>query len=238
MISKYVLPGDKLELKEIRRTMAPADKEQKTYISKVYDILSEDRMEILMPMEQAKLILLPVDGEYELFFYTKTGLYQCNARIVDRYKSNNVYILAVEMTTNLRKYQRREFYRFSCALDMEDRPLEEDEVADVSDKREIPEHTLPLKRSIIVDISGGGLRFVSDHAYENGSLVYCRYKLMTDKGVKEYNLVGKVLKSKELENRKGEYEHRVQYVNIRPEEQEEIIKYIFSEERKSRQKGI
>lgn len=238
MVSKYILPGDKLEIKEIKRTGSQQEARPKAYVSKVYDILSEDRMEILMPMVQAKLILLPVDGEYEMVFYTKAGLYQCNARIVDRYKSNNVYILVVEMLTNLRKYQRREFYRFSCALDMQDRQLEEEEINTVEEKTEVPSKALPLKHSIIVDISGGGLRFVSDHAYDIGCLIYCKYNLMTDKGEKEYNLVGKVLKCKELENRKGEYEHRVQYVNIEPEEQEEIIKYIFLEERKNRKNGI
>ena len=39
-----------------------------------------------------------------------------------------------------------------------------------------------------------------------------------------------------LDNRPGTYEHRVQYYDIDPVEREEIIKYIFEEERKSRQK--
>ena len=38
---------------------------------------------------------------------------------------------------------------------------------------------------------------------------------------------------RELENRKGVFEHRVQYINMDAEEREEIIKYIFDEERKT-----
>ena len=46
--------------------------------------------------------------------------------------------------------------------------------------------------------------------------------------------MGKILSVKELENKKGTYEHRVQYVNLDVVDREEIIKYIFEEERKSR----
>ena len=237
MVSKYISPGMKLELKEMHKA-GVAPEELKVYASKVYDILSEDRMEILMPMEQTKLILLPIDGEYEIFFSGKNAVYQCNGRIIDRYKSNNVYILVLEMTTNLRRHQRRDFYCFNCVLEMEDRQLEEEEITDVESWEDLLELGLPLKRSVIVDMSGGGLRFVSDHAYRIGCHVYCRYHLITEQGVREYNLVGKVLKGKEIANRPGEYEHRVNFVNIKPSEQEEIIKYIFAEERKHRKHDV
>ena len=92
---------------------------------------------------------------------------------------------------------------------------------------------MPLKNSIIADISGGGLRFVADYAYDKESLIMCRYRLQVDKEEKEYNLVGKVLDVKEVENRPGTFEHRVQYINMDTEEREEIIKYIFDEERRT-----
>ena len=46
-------------------------------------------------MEQSKLILLPVDSEYDVNVYEGKLLYQFDARIVDRYKSNNVYIIVL-----------------------------------------------------------------------------------------------------------------------------------------------
>jgi len=236
MLSNYVLPGDRVELQGINRDNTADEGTQKTYETKVFDIISNDRMEILMPMDKTKLILLPVDGEYDVYFYTKTGLFQCFARVIDRYKSNNVYILALELTSNLRKHQRREFYRFSCVLEMNARTLKEEEV-EGSDRfgiRLVP--GLPLKRSVIVDISGGGLRFVTNQLYDIDSLVYCNYQLSINGKIKEYNLVGKVLKVKEIDNRPGEYEHRLQYMNIDFDEREEIIKYIFDEERKYRRR--
>ena len=64
-------------------------------------------------------------------------------------------------------------------------------------------------------------------------MILCRYCLLINGENKVYNLVGKVLSARELENRKGVFEHRVQYVNVDAAEREEIIKYIFDEERKN-----
>lgn len=151
---------------------------------------------------------------------------------MDRYKNNNRFSLLLELTSNLRKYQRREYYRFSCALEMNSRPLQEEEVQAVEKNSVVLTPELPLERSVIVDISGGGLRFVAEYAYEVGSLILCRYTLWIDGENKEYNLCGKVLNVKEVDNRPGFFEHRVQYVNMDKDNREEIIKYIFNEERK------
>ncbi|MDE6419627.1 MAG: PilZ domain-containing protein, partial [Lachnospiraceae bacterium] len=91
----------------------------------------------------------------------------------------------------------------------------------------------PLKHSIIVDISGGGLRFVANQKYDEVSLIYCKYYLTVNGMNKEYNLVGKILHVSEIEKQKGNFEHRVQYINIDSAEREEIIRYIFEEERKN-----
>lgn len=238
MISKFITPGNKVEIQTIVSKNEQEACEKRVYISKVYDVLSDERIEVLMPIEKTKLILLPVDMEYEFFFYTANGLYQCMGRIVDRYKDNNIYVLAIDFTSNLRKYQRREYYRFSCALEMNSRELIEEEMVALDQKKMEFQPGLPLKRSVIVDISGGGLRFMSNHYYERDSLILCKYHLLIKEQLKEYNLTGKVLDVKPVDSRPGVYEHRVQYINMSMVEREEIIRYIFTEERKNRQKEL
>lgn len=241
MLSKYVQSGIKLEVQTVERKKASDSFDQKkVYRTQVYEVISEDRLEITMPMEQSKLIILPVDAEYDFYFYTSSGLYQCFGRIIDRYKEKSVYLLLVELTSNLRKYQRREYYRFSCALEMNSRPLAQEEIEGLESHGIELAPGLPLQRSVVVDISGGGLRFISNYAYEPEKLICCRYHLIIGGKSKEYNLAGKVLSVRELENKPGVYEHRVQYLNIDTEEREEIIRFIFEEERRSRKrtKGI
>ena len=69
MLSKIIKPGDKLELQKVERVQENGDIAvyKKVYHSKVCEILSEDRMEITMPIEKGKLVLLQVDNEYDLY---------------------------------------------------------------------------------------------------------------------------------------------------------------------------
>lgn len=234
LLSKYVVPGCEVELRAIERGLGAEtrnEKEKKLHRSHVLKVLTEDRLEIAMPIEGGKLILLSVDGEYDMYFYGDNVVYQCNARVVDRYRHNGQYVLVMDLTSNLRNYQRREYYRFSCALEMDSRQLaEEEEIAVAAQEELLP--SLPLKSSVIVDISGGGLRFVAYYAYEVNSLILCKYHLQLEGKEKEYRLVGKVLAVNELEQRPGVFDHRVQYVNVDPQDREEIIQYIFDEARK------
>lgn len=241
MLEDYLRTGDKVELEAISWAEETEEngvqQKKRVYETKLYDIISEDRFEILMPMEQTKLILLPVDGEFNLCFLANDNqLYQCCARIIDRYKSNNVYILAMEMTSNLRRFQRREYYRFSCVLDMDSRNLVEEELEAIEKKRDYLLPGLPLRHSLIVDISGGGIRFISKTKYVQGSLIYCRFHLQQGGEWYEYNVVGEILSATELENRENEIEHRLQFVNLDNEDRETIIRYIFEEERKYRKR--
>ncbi len=159
------MDGDKVELQAMDN-FTSEEKKVKVYTTKVYTVLSDDKVEIMMPMEKTKLILLPIDGEYEMCFYTTSGLYQCYARIYDRYKSNNVYVIALELTSNLRKHQRREYYRFGCVIDMRIRELKKEEAETVNTVRPVIVPGLPLRRALICDISGGGLRIITDNMYD------------------------------------------------------------------------
>ena len=239
MIEQYVYLGQRVELETVSRIIADGQPQQlkKVYSSKVFDILSAERLEILMPYEQRKLVLLPVDTEYTMYFYVENGIFECSARIVDRYKTSNTFILVVELLTPLRKYQRREYYRYNCALELETREISEEErsLLDTPVMEFVQE--LPLEKSMIVDISGGGLRFISTQRYKEGTLLYCKYNLPDNEEQKIYEIVGRVLHVIPVEKRPGYFEHRIQYHNIDNRKREEIIRYIFEQERKNLKKN-
>lgn len=238
MLEQYVELGQRIELESVTRIMADGEAQQlrKVYSSKVYDILSDERLEIVMPYEQRRLILLPIDSEYTMYFYSENGILECRAKIVDRYKTDNVFLLVMELLTSLRKYQRREFYRYNCVLELETRILAEEETTLLGTPLQEFLQELPLQKSVIVDISGGGLRFVADQQYKEGSLLFCRYQLSQKDGDKVYEIVGKVLSTKPVEKRPGYFEYRIQYQHIDNRKREEIIQYIFEAERKTRKK--
>ena len=71
MLSRFVEEGSKVELRALEHGLGESGAEYttKVYQSRVLQILSEDTLEISMPMEQTRLILLPVESEYELLDY-------------------------------------------------------------------------------------------------------------------------------------------------------------------------
>ncbi len=239
MLSDIVLAGQTVEIQEANKSSSGAGgaEGRKVYRTRVFEVLDEERLEIIMPMEKENLIRLQADTEYDLCFYAEKGLYQCFAKVTDRYKSKNIYILVMELSSNLRKLQRREYYRLNCALEMKSRELDDDEIAAVLRQQFYLVPGLPMKKSVIIDISGGGIRFIANFHYPQESMIYCNYSLPINNEMKQYHLVGKVLLVKELEKRPGVYEHRVQFVNMDVDAREDIIKYIFQEERKQRHKG-
>lgn len=238
MIEKLISPGDKLELKSTVSVVLPDGTEGvKTYKSSVYDILDDGRLELLMPMEQQRLVLLPVDGEYDICFFSSGGMYRANVRIVDRQKINNTYIVVVELITNLHKFQRREYYRFNCVIDMDVRPLGEKEIDAYSKGLIDLEPDMATTRGVIVDISGGGLRFVSRDIHQQGSILLLRFSLPVQEVEKPFEIPAKVIYCGEIEKREAEYENRVRFEFIGGATREEIIKYIFDAERKNRKNG-
>ena len=238
MIEKFISPGDKLELKSTVSVVLPDGTEGvKTYRTSVYDILDDGRLELVMPMEQTKLVLLPVDGEYDVCFFSHGGMYRADVRIVDRQKINGTYILVVEMISNLHKFQRREYYRFNCVVDMTAREMTRQELDAFARGRTYLISEQDMVRGVIVDISGGGTRFVSRQKFNEDSIIMMCFDLPIMESERSFLLAAKVIYSGEIENRTNEYENRVKFEYIDTTTREEIIKYIFDEERKNRKNG-
>lgn len=239
MISKYIQEGNKIELEAVKRSVNEfGEIVRKTYKSELYEIVSEDRVRIAMPVEKMKVILLPVGAQYSMCFYTKNGLYQCMARVSERYRNKNLFVLVMDLESDLQRYQRREYYRLNTILDMKSRKLDNEsknsEGNSTEEQVEFLDTDLTFDNGTMVDISGGGARFISTVKYQEGSLIRFVFSLFVNGTVTEYNLVGRVLMSELLMNREDAYENRIQFVNIGNEDRESIIKYIFEEERKKR----
>ena len=234
MLSDIIKAGQFVDLQSTRKSEEGDETYKKLYRTKVFDVLSEDQLEILMPIEQQKLILLPVDGEYDLCFVTDNGLYQCFARVLDRYKSNNVYILLAETTSKLEKFQRREYYRYSTSIPLKARTMMDEELRDLDKDVFHVQHGLIMKKCEIRDISGGGMKFLSKTAFEVDDMVVLSFSLQVHGKETVYQLIGRILSCQKLENDNDEYEHRLMFEKIMNSERESIIRFIFEEERKKR----
>ena len=234
MLNEYVKPGNVIEIidKDLEN---PEERSAKTLRTRIFDIVSDDVIKVTIPTVQGKLQLIETDGEYDVYFYTSNGLYQCTCTVKDRYRSNAVPIMELELQSNLRRYQRREYYRLNCMLEMRCHAFDEEETDEYIKTGNYSTATgLKGPNAVMVDISGGGARFVSVDSYEVGALILFRFSLKQATGNKEYSIVGRVVYSEVMENMGGKYENRAQFVDIENTERESIIKYIFEEERRIR----
>ena len=83
-----IKPGDKIDI----RLLQQVENEERTgdtvkvYKSQVLDINKRGNLEISMPTEGTKLILLPLDVRLEFVFYSGGFLYKSIGQIVERFK--------------------------------------------------------------------------------------------------------------------------------------------------------
>lgn len=250
MVNKVLNIGDKIEL------FKAEDKEEasrKQYLSQLLDFVEEDKVRIAMPIEGGHVIPLTIGDRYELCFYSATGLYQCKAEIMDRYKENNVYLMVVQFLSDLEKCQRRQFYRLEHIMDIQYRlftteeerlinRLKMDEFANEEAKINCKKILDGMQKkwitATITDISGGGIRFNSNLQYQKDHQIYMKIPFEMNGTTREYELKGNIVSSEVLLHKKGYFETRVEFIEIDHEQRETIVKFVFEQERRMLRRGI
>ncbi|MEG1958060.1 MAG: PilZ domain-containing protein, partial [Lachnospiraceae bacterium] len=102
--------------------------------------------------------------------------------------------------------------------------------------RRISQEQAPWSSATIIDISGGGCRFNSTEEMQSGQLL--ELEIGGQFQDKEQNRIykGIVVLSKAIEMKMGYFEHRIEFIELDILERENLIQYIFKEERKIRSK--
>ncbi|MCR5785396.1 MAG: PilZ domain-containing protein [Eubacterium sp.] len=244
MISNVLQMGNKLELVMINRDNSAKIKqgifsgEEKVYLSVIYDIPNEEEILANIPQDHGKLILIPKGIEVFMICYGKNGLYSCNVRVKERFKASNAFLMQLEIISPVTKYQRRDYFRWNCMIDLDFRLLSAntrlEEINNDNMDYYIKQATSGnIESGTILDISGGGIRFSSKKKYEDGSLILMTFIIKNEFVFSQPVLLGRLLQCYYNENTKL-YENRVQFQEISKQDRELIVKYIFEEERRTR----
>lgn len=259
-VKALIQPGDRIEIVELMRKEAQIDIPT-VYMSKVLDISENGEIEIAMPTDKGKLVLLPLGVRYEFTFISSTNMYRATALVKERYKKDNLAMLKIELKSQLQKHQRREFYRYPCIFDVdyyklkeeetksgngeaiyaaiESRRIEEEEGIELfsedASSKELFRHKTKCTGQAI-DLSAGGLRFAVEGPLEKGDYLLLLLELKSGANVKEYYLIGCVV-SCDQTVRAGRtcYDVRLRFLIRDKQVREEIVRYVFEEERKARQ---
>lgn len=240
--------GTKLELIKIRH----ADNlPEVSYISRFLYQTSADEAVIEMPVKAGLLVPLEQGETFQVCFYTSKGLYQCQSQVVSRHYEDALPVAVIKLRSEFKKLQRRQYYRMEGLLQLEFRTVSEEEMQQMVSQKRSKEQPIAKEEGadvdmqgsavrfypgVTLDISGGGVRFNSEHAAQSDDIIAMRIAFLSPDAQKLQLLFARVLTVLPVQNRPGLYEHRVEYVAISNMERECIIRYIFLEERKRRKR--
>ena len=245
MVQGMLHVGDKVEIR-IQMEVAQENKtgtKARVFQSQILDYKDNGDLEMTMPMNGGKLVLLPLELRYEFIFIDRNySMHKAEGLILERYKSQNRFMILVRLRSQLERFQRRQFFRLACSMDVFFWKISEEQsrlgtsdkiLADLAAndqaKNEIKAKT--------VDISGGGARFVTtEEMAENEYLLMCIH-LKSDDRDEQIMIPGRVLAAEKMGTALTTWRCRISFVNSNKKISETIVQFVFAEERKHRKSG-
>ena len=204
---------------------------KKVYVSKIYDILETNLLQIAMPIYDGKMVPLSVGSTYSACFFTDKGLFECNVVVSSRYKSGHLFFLEVNLLNSLTKVQRREFFRLDCSINGKIRIMTDEEY-----ETGVYDESTSWEDVKIVDISGGGVKLFQHSFFEPNEMIILKFDLPIEGETVGMELVGRILRSIPFQGRTDIYDERIEFININQENRDKIVKYIFECQRMLRAK--
>lgn len=252
MANDIIQIGCKIEMRAIdRHLIQTTASEAEVYVSQFLQWSGVNVATIAIPTFKGHLVPLRVDDVYELQFVTRSGLYRCKGQIIKRSKTiGSIATADIKFISAMEKFQRRQYYRMNCIMSMNYSVLtdvqkelykEKKKCLSLEQKLQIEKklenQEMEFQKAVVLDLSGGGMRFNSPVQQESGDI--CLLQPAFPEAVRKRIpfLFGKIISCHRIPNRDPvTYDNRVEFVEITPSEQEQIITYIFKEERDKRKR--
>lgn len=184
-----------------------------------------DTAYIAAPIVEGIIYPVKIGAYIEAYFIEKLELYRFKAEVVQRGVKDNISLLKVKIRGEFERIQRRQYYRFECSIAVKFREYEKTD-----------EEGKTYQKGLTKDLSGGGLGLLSEEKIEAGKQLEFELKLDENTTI---GFTGKVVRSilSDL-NEKYRYEHGICFKKIENKDREAVIRFIFNEQRKLRQKGL
>ena len=238
-----VRPGQRVNIQILQEASRDENKGEgcTQYPSRVFDISKDGTLELEMPTREGKLVLLPMNIRYEFIFFIDNGMYKAQGTVTDRFKRQNFFLLHAKVTSEFVKFQRRQYYRLNCFIPvafqgMDDRVEDLELMTDILDFSKTEEAAkFPSARGDALDISGGGMRMVSDTCTRDANFFLLQFYIDIQGKRSMVELIAKKIALDKLED-SSKYSYRFKFIFKDSKLQEDIIRFIFEEERRLRKK--
>jgi len=229
----HLTDGDSVELSIIKGN------EVKKFKSNVYRVMNEEEALLSAPLEKGALYPIRA-GENILVAFSKdsSGIYDFYADVVARKKAGHLSTIIIRKTSDIRKTQRRHYFRFSYVGSFEilDEIVKKEDFDRAKEKyKENPNIIIEEEEKKYIevdgrDISGGGFRAVSRKEFQAGDIIEGQVALENEK----LEFKAKIIRSTLIEGPYPKYDVAFQFFEIDDRVRAEIISFIFRRERKTR----
>jgi c-di-GMP-binding flagellar brake protein YcgR len=214
--------GDKLE---VELYDSSNQRIQPLLVSQFERHLPDGSMEIHAPIQGGRIFPVHRGVEMDVIYERKGELYKFRAVALERNVDGSIYLLRIMPKSGEEHIQRRVFFRFGCILDVQYRMF--------ADKNTKVEDRGAFLKGITKDISGGGICLLTNEKPDYGW--YIEGKL--DIGF-SLNFIGRVVRVINIRDKgKFKYESGIEFVDIREQDREKVISFVFDSQRKLLKKG-
>lgn len=194
------------------------------YKSTIQDInYEEESLLIAIPVIDGVYLTLNADDVIEQIFYDKKGnVFKYNTKIIKRVSDNKIPFYKVTFPYNIEKVQRRDYVRVNTAESMEYK-LEEK-------IKKYEKDETPYEKGLLLDLSGGGMRFKGSKEFPQGSIIKSNVKYENE----SIEVRGKIVRIEKTEDKK--YIYGISFMDISNSAREKIIRLVFNIMRKQRER--
>lgn len=224
--------GDKIEIVRIdRRTWEEKDVQ---YISKIADI-KDEYFYIFTPIKEGVYVTFYIDEILRVYKVSSDGVWVFDGVVEERFKEPE-YMIKVHQISDVRKIQRRMFFRLPINLDIFIKHLN----SGLMSVRNTPEEAADdfsegkIVKALTKDISGGGVCFITQEEFEIGDLILTKIPIEQE----ELILKAQILRKERVQHPTYRFMYGCKFVEARQNEIDKIVRFIFAQQQKMRQKGL
>jgi|LSQX01.2.fsa_nt_gb c-di-GMP-binding flagellar brake protein YcgR len=197
-----------------------------TLVSQLLELQPDGSMVISVPISEARIVFVPTGITVRLtFVHLLHGLLGFMALVKLKEYRGNIAVLIVEPDEAIEKIQRREYFRLDVIMDALILPLSDEAAPNESSPAEVA----PVK-AYTRNLSGSGVCVISETNFPKNSWVRVELDL---NGSVRFEAKCIILRSDQIEVKRGRsYELGMRFMEITKKDQDNLVKFIFDQQRK------
>lgn len=183
------------------------------------DEVGEKIFSVFAPMAQGAIVPLREGTPAKIIFWDEVAAYEISTRIIQRI-AVPVAVLILDLPDDIRRVQRRNFVRVPAFYPMTFRSVTRQGLSD-------------SQKGDMIDLSGGGMRFLTAEPVENGAILIANLTLPSG----PIQTTARVCRI-EKDSESNKYSVSVDFYQIPERDRDRIIRCVFDLQRNMRKKGL